>query len=46
MGCSVVDVELPATRADDLLTILTCEAAAAFDAITRNGDDDKMVWQE
>ncbi|MCY2961117.1 MAG: amidase [Planctomycetota bacterium] len=46
MGCAIVEVDLPATRAGDLLTILTCEAATAFDAITRSGDDDKLVWQE
>jgi len=46
MGCAIVDVDLPATPAGDLLTILTCEAAAAFDALTRSGDDEKLVWQE
>lgn len=46
LGCAIVDVDLPATRAGDLLTILTCEAAAAFDALTRGGDDEKLVWQE
>jgi len=46
MGCDVKDVELPATRAGDLLVMLTCEAAAAFDALTRSGDDERMVWQD
>lgn len=46
MGCTIVTVDLPATRAGDLLTILTCEAACAFDAITRDGTDEQLVWQE
>lgn len=45
-GCEVVDVDLPATRAGDLLTILACEAAATFDAITRDGRDERLAWQE
>ncbi len=46
MGCTILDVELPSTAAGDLLTILTCEAAAAFDDLTRSGADDQLTWQE
>lgn len=45
-GCAVTEVALPTTDASSLLTILTAEAATAFDAITRNGDDLKLAWQE
>ncbi len=44
--CEVFEVELPKTDASALLTILTTEAATVFDAITRNGDDEKLVWQD
>lgn len=46
LGVELVPIELPSTiPAGDLLSILTCEAAAAFDELTRSGADDQMVWQ-
>ncbi len=46
LGARIVDVELPGAEARDLLILLSCEAASAFDALTRGGDDDRMAWQE
>jgi Asp-tRNA(Asn)/Glu-tRNA(Gln) amidotransferase A subunit family amidase len=47
LGVELVPIELPASiPAGDLLVILSAEAATAFDELTRDGDDDKMVWQE
>ena len=31
---------------EGMFSLLTVEAAAAFDELTRSGDDDQMVWQE
>jgi Asp-tRNA(Asn)/Glu-tRNA(Gln) amidotransferase A subunit family amidase len=46
LGVELVPIELPRTFSpSDLLTILTSEAAAAFDEFTRSGADDQMVWQ-
>jgi Asp-tRNA(Asn)/Glu-tRNA(Gln) amidotransferase A subunit family amidase len=46
LGVELVPIELPRSiPAGDLLIILTCEAAAAFDELTRDGRDDQMVWQ-
>ena len=47
LGVELVPIELPTTfPASDLLVILTCEAAAAFDELTRDGRDAQMVWQD
>lgn len=47
LGVELVPFELPAgVQAGDLLTILTAEAATAFDELTRDGRDEKMVWQD
>jgi Asp-tRNA(Asn)/Glu-tRNA(Gln) amidotransferase A subunit family amidase len=47
IGVQPVAFDLPSRiDASDLLSILVCEAAAAFDEITRDGDDAKMVWQD
>jgi Asp-tRNA(Asn)/Glu-tRNA(Gln) amidotransferase A subunit family amidase len=47
LGVQPVPIDLPARiDASDLLLILTCEAATAFDEVTRSGDDAKMVWQD
>ncbi len=46
LGVELVPIELPASiPAGDLLVVLTCEAAAAFDELTRDGRDAQMVWQ-
>ncbi len=46
LGVEIVDVELPKdVSAEDLLLVLTAEAATAFAALTETGDDDKMVAQ-
>ncbi len=47
IGVTPVPIDLPARiDASDLLSILVCEAATAFDELTRSGDDAKMVWQD
>jgi Asp-tRNA(Asn)/Glu-tRNA(Gln) amidotransferase A subunit family amidase len=47
LGVEPVEIALPQTvSASDLMLILVCEAATAFDAVTRNGDDARMVWQD
>jgi Asp-tRNA(Asn)/Glu-tRNA(Gln) amidotransferase A subunit family amidase len=46
LGVELVPIELPKEiPVSDLLLILTCEAATAFDELTRDGRDDLMVWQ-
>ncbi|HEV8112380.1 MAG TPA: amidase [Planctomycetota bacterium] len=46
LGVELVPIELPASiPAGELLVVLTCEAAAAFDELTRDGRDAQMVWQ-
>lgn len=43
----LVPIELPHTLpVSDLLIVLTCEAATAFDEVTRNDSDEQMVWQD
>jgi len=44
-GATVVDVELPDYPIGEMLIILSAEAAAAFDDITRDGRDDQLVRQ-
>ena len=44
-GCRLVEVELPELPYDALLVTLYAEAAAAFESLTRSGDDDRLVWQ-
>jgi Asp-tRNA(Asn)/Glu-tRNA(Gln) amidotransferase A subunit family amidase len=48
LGIELVPVEMPkeSMSARDLLVILTSEAAAAFDELTRDGRDAQMVWQD
>jgi Asp-tRNA(Asn)/Glu-tRNA(Gln) amidotransferase A subunit family amidase len=45
LGATLVPVELPAIPAGSLACILTAEAAAAFDDLTRSNRDDQMVRQ-
>ncbi len=45
MGASIVPLELPKYPTRDMTFILSCEAAAAFDELTRSGADDKLVRQ-
>jgi Asp-tRNA(Asn)/Glu-tRNA(Gln) amidotransferase A subunit family amidase len=45
MGVDLIPVELPKYPTNDLSIILTAEAAAAFDDLTRSGKDDLMVLQ-
>lgn len=45
-GVELVEVELPEGPWESLLTILFVEAAAAFEALTREGLDDELAWQE
>lgn len=47
LGVEIVPIELPKEiPVSDLLVILTCEAATAFDELTRDGRDEEMVWQD
>ncbi len=45
LGAVLVPVELPATDVTPLACILTAEAAAAFDELTRSNQDDLLVRQ-
>lgn len=45
LGAELVPIELPTTPVTPLASILTAEAAAAFDDVTRSDQDDKMVRQ-
>jgi len=44
-GCELVEVELPDLPYDALLLTLFAEAAAAFESLTRSGEDDSLKWQ-
>ncbi len=44
-GCEVVEFSLPEWPFDVLLNVLVCEAAAAFEELTRPGKDDALKWQ-
>jgi len=44
-GAELVAIELPDLPANRLLGILSAEAAAAFDELTRSGKDDQLVRQ-
>lgn len=45
LGAELVPIELPALPVNDLAIILSVEAAAAFDELTRNNKDDLLVRQ-
>jgi Asp-tRNA(Asn)/Glu-tRNA(Gln) amidotransferase A subunit family amidase len=45
LGATLVPVELPELPYSELTFILSAEAAAAFDELTRSGQDDLMVRQ-
>ncbi len=45
LGVNLVEIQLPDFPVDKLGFILSAEAGAAFDELTRSGDDDKMVRQ-
>lgn len=44
-GAELVEFSLPDWPFDVLLNILLCEAAAAFEELTRPGKDDQLSWQ-
>ena len=44
-GAIVKAIEMPDLPWDSLYGILTAEATAAFETLTRNGDDDQLTWQ-
>lgn len=46
MPVELVEVELPDWPYDTLFTVVTAEAAAAFQELTLSGRDDELVWQE
>jgi Asp-tRNA(Asn)/Glu-tRNA(Gln) amidotransferase A subunit family amidase len=45
IGVNLVEVDLPKWPYECLLTILNCEAAAAFEELTRTNQDDQLSWQ-
>jgi Asp-tRNA(Asn)/Glu-tRNA(Gln) amidotransferase A subunit family amidase len=45
LGCELVPVEVPSAGAGDLFFVLSAEAAAAFDELTRSGRDDLLGRQ-
>jgi len=45
LGAKLIPIELPKIPVENLRTILNAEAAAAFDDLTRNNQDDLMVRQ-
>jgi len=45
LGAKLIPIELPKLSINDLSIILSAEAAAAFDQLTRNNEDDLMVRQ-
>src|SRR3989304_4477186 len=45
LGGKLIPIELPKLPINDLSIILSAEAAAAFDQLTRNNEDDLMVRQ-
>jgi Asp-tRNA(Asn)/Glu-tRNA(Gln) amidotransferase A subunit family amidase len=45
LGAQLIPIELPKRPIDDMSIILSAEAAAAFDELTRSGKDDQMVRQ-
>lgn len=46
LGAQLVEIELPDWPYDALLSTLFCEAAAAFEELTREDLDDTLNWQE
>lgn len=45
MGVELIPIELPELPVGSLSFILNAEAAAAFDTLTRSGEDDRLVRQ-
>jgi Asp-tRNA(Asn)/Glu-tRNA(Gln) amidotransferase A subunit family amidase len=45
-GCELVELQLPEWPYEVLLNVLRCEAAAAFEELTRSGRDDQLKAQD
>ena len=45
LGCELAPVQVPGASAHDLFFVLSAEAAAAFDELTRSGRDDELARQ-
>ena len=45
LGVEFVDVDLPDYPVNEMMMLLNAEAAAAFDELTRSGQDDELVRQ-
>ncbi len=45
LGAELIPIELPSYPVDDISIMLGAESAAAFDELTRNGQDDQLVRQ-
>ncbi len=46
LGAELVPIEFPEFPVKDIAFILSAEAAAAFDKLTRSGDDDMLIRQK
>lgn len=46
LGVEMTEVELPDLPYETLLMLLTAEAAAAFEDLTRSDRDDELAWQD
>jgi Asp-tRNA(Asn)/Glu-tRNA(Gln) amidotransferase A subunit family amidase len=45
LGVELVPIELPDYPVNEMMLLLNCEAACAFDELTRSGRDDELVRQ-
>ena len=46
VGLELVELERPDLPYDALMTVLYAEAAASFERLTLDGDDDRLTWQD
>ncbi len=46
LGAELVEIDLPEWPYECLLPILVCEAASAFEELTRGNLDDQLKWQD
>jgi Asp-tRNA(Asn)/Glu-tRNA(Gln) amidotransferase A subunit family amidase len=45
-GAELVEIEIPDLPYETLFTLITVDAAAAFEELTLSGRDDELVWQD
>jgi Asp-tRNA(Asn)/Glu-tRNA(Gln) amidotransferase A subunit family amidase len=46
LGLELVELQRPDLPYDALMAVLQAEAAAAFERLTLDGDDDRLAWQD